>query len=157
MICGSLHVQEAKNSYTKQIKKALDSLRMMDLEALAPGRYEIDGENMFLQVSQSLTQLKKEKRPEVHRKYIDVQYIISGRENIGFCIDRSGLEVIEDLLDSKDVLFYKEDDYAKEVMLPMATGDYAIFFPGEVHRPGCELNGIVPVKKAVIKIKVDSL
>ena len=100
---------------------------------------------------------KNTKRPEVHRDYIDVQYMVHGHELIGFYPDCGDGAVLEDNLDSNAVLFYQEREDDHEIMLPMTDGCYAVFFPEDVHRPCCMMNGPEEVKKIVLKIRVDSL
>ena len=83
--------------------------------------------------------------------------MVHGHEYIGFYPDTKKGEVLEDNLDTNDVLFYKENDQVHELMLPMTDGCYAVFFPEDVHRPCCQMGEAEDVKKIVLKIKVDTL
>ena len=47
---------------------------------LAPGRHEIDGEEVYASVQRHFTKPVAERQYESHRKYIDIQYIHTGRE-----------------------------------------------------------------------------
>ncbi len=69
------------------IEKALDFLRNTDFSALEPGVVEIDGRNIFAQVLDLKTKEKHENRPEVHRRYLDIQFLAWGEERIGIAID----------------------------------------------------------------------
>ncbi len=100
---------------------------------------------------------RETKRPEIHQKYIDVQYMVKGRELIGFYPDCRDGAVLEDHLADRDVLFYAEREDVNEVMLPMTQGQYAVFFPEDVHRPCCMMEKPENIKKAVLKLRVDSL
>lgn len=83
--------------------------------------------------------------------------MVHGHELIGFYPDCKDGAVLEDSLDSNDVLFYKERSDVHEIMLPMTDGCYAIFFPEDVHRPCCMMDAPEDVKKIVLKVRVDSL
>ncbi|EMY8413179.1 YhcH/YjgK/YiaL family protein, partial [Escherichia coli] len=71
------------------IEKALDFLRATDFNALEPGVVEIDGKNIYAQIIDLTT------RPEVHRRYIDIQFLAWGEEKIGIAIDTGNNKVSE--------------------------------------------------------------
>ncbi|MHC4951330.1 MAG: NanQ anomerase/TabA/YiaL family protein, partial [Planctomycetota bacterium] len=50
----------------------------------APGKYEVDGENLFYIVDEYETKPIEKGRLEIHRKYLDIQYIVRGEECIGY-------------------------------------------------------------------------
>lgn len=157
MIYGHIQAKETEAAYTPMIRKALEILRTTDVTDMHHGKYPIDGDKLILQINEITTGPKETKRPEVHAQYIDVQYMVRGHELIGFYPDKKDGEVLEDNLDSNDVLFYKERTDSNEIMLPMVDGTYAVFFPEDVHRPCCQMNEAEDVKKIVLKIRVDSL
>ena len=61
------------------IEKALDFLRATDFNALEPGVVEINGKNIYAQIIDLTTRDKIENRPEVHRRYIDIQFLAWGK------------------------------------------------------------------------------
>ncbi len=148
MIYGSIHAKETESAYTPVIRRALDILRTTDVTDMRHGRYPLDGDKLILQINEVTTGPKNTRRPEVHRDYIDVQYMVHGHELIGFYPDRRDGAVLEDHLTEHDVLFYQEREDIHEVMLPMTDGCYAVFFPEDVHRPCCMMNGPEEVKKS---------
>lgn len=87
------------------IEKALDFLRATDFNALEPGVVEIDGKNIYAQIIDLTTRDKIENRPEVHRRYIDIQFLAWGEEKIGIAIDTGNNKVSESLLDQRDIIF----------------------------------------------------
>ena len=157
MIYGSINAKETGTAYTPMIRKALDVLRTTDATDMQPGKYPLDGDKLILQVNEVTTGPKSTKRPEVHKDYIDVHYLVRGHELIGFYPDLKDSAVLEDQLAENDVLFYQEREDTREVMLPMTEGCYAVFFPEDVHRPDCMTNAPEEVKKIVLKIRVDAL
>ena len=157
MIYGHIHTSESAAAYSETIRKAIQILRETDVTDMHHGKYPLDGDRLILQINEVTTGPKETKRPEVHRKYIDVQYMVHGHEYIGFYPDQKTSMVKEDRLAEDDVLFYEENDRVKEMMLPMTDGCYAIFFPEDVHRPCCQMGEAEDVKKIVLKVRVDTL
>ena len=157
MIYGNIHAKETETAYTPVIRKALDILRTTDVSEMHHGKYPLDGDRLILQINEVTTGPKNTRRPEVHRQYIDVQYMVHGHELIGFYPDCHDGAVREDHLEDNDVLFYAEREDVHELMLPMTDGCYAVFFPEDVHRPCCMMDAPEDVKKIVLKIRVDSL
>ena len=157
MIYGNINAKETEAAYTPVIQKPLEILRTTDVSEMHHGKYPLDGDKLILQINEITTGPKNTKRPEVHRDYIDVQYMVHGQELIGFYPDCKDGVVQEDLLEEKDVLFYEERSDVNELMLPMTDGCYAVFFPEDVHRPCCMMDAPEDVKKIVLKVRVDSL
>ena len=85
---------------------------------------------------------------EGHHKYIDLLYIVSGNEQIG----------VTPLIDQIPMISNKENDYdfydTDVNMIPLTTGMFAIFYPGDLHMPCLTFETPNHVKKVVIKIKI---
>lgn len=121
-------------------------------ENYAVGKYEIEGENLYASVQECNTKSHQDARSEGHRNYIDIQYIVSGSEAIEV-FDIAKAVPNTEYNPQKDVIFFKSSSSATTCILN--TGDYGIFFPHDIHRPGMCLNGTpAPIKKIVVKIKV---
>lgn len=139
----------------RAIEKALDFLRTTDFTALAPGVVDIDGRNIFAQVLDLTTQTWDENRPEVHRRYLDIQFLAWGEEKIGVAIDTGNNEISESLLEQRDIMFYHGSE--NESFIEMTPGTYAIFFPQDVHRPACIRNKISAIRKIVVKVAISEI
>lgn len=61
-----------------RLKRALEYLAAADLNTLEPGRYEIEGAEIFMKVTEGELKREEEASLEVHDKYIDVQVLIAG-------------------------------------------------------------------------------
>jgi biofilm protein TabA len=121
-----------------------------NLQEFPEGKYEIDGDNIFVLIQDYTSRNEKENKWEAHKRYIDIQYILKGTEVIGYKNARS-LNLTEDFFEEKDIAFYNEvEDWTK---LKLEAGEFAIFFPREGHKPCCKSREIESIKKAVIKIK----
>ncbi|EKQ56381.1 MULTISPECIES: YhcH/YjgK/YiaL family protein [unclassified Clostridium] len=149
MIYDNIKNNRDYSSLNRSFIKAFDFLKNYDLKTLEPGEYNIDGDKIFANVQEYTTQWEDEKKLEAHEKYIDIQLIIEGQEIMGFAPVRD-LEIQEDLRTEKDLMFFKEiSDYSR---IQFTSGDYAIFFPEDGHKPGCALNKCSKVKKVVVKV-----
>ena len=157
MIYGHISATATESAFTPVIRKALEILRTTDTTNMHHGKYPLDSDKLILQINEVTTGPKNTNRPEVHKDYIDGQYMVHGHELIGFYPDCKDGSILEDHLADNDVLFYQERNDIHEQMLPMTEGCYAVFFPEDVHRPCCAMNGPEEVKKIVLKIRVDSL
>ncbi len=156
MILGKLErIAKDKTFLAKALIKGLDYLEKTDFSKVINGKYEIEGSSIFALVQEYQTAPKKEKKAENHAKYVDIQYIDRGTEVIGFALGNQQNEIEENLLDEKDAIFYKT--VMDEMDLIISEGEYAIFFPDEIHRPGCNYGSGCQVKKVVIKVAADLL
>jgi biofilm protein TabA len=156
MIFGSIRNLETDRKYLgKALVRGLEYLDKTDFSNLEAGRYEIDGSALFALVQEYRTAPKGEKKPEAHRRYVDIQYVHRGAETIGCGLANPANEVSEDRLEEKDVLNFKT--IQNEMDLILTPGMYAILFPQDVHRPGCNYGEGGNVKKVVLKIHMDLL
>ena len=133
-----------------RIQKSFDYIRQTDLKKLKPGRYDIDGDKIFALISEYQTKAELEGKLEAHRKYIDVQYVIEGEELMGYA-PLGDQEISEPYKEENDIIFYK----GERVFIKVYGGMFAIFFPEDVHMPGIQVEKKSPVRKLVIKVKVD--
>lgn len=153
MICGNKQDIEKILPYVSEgLQKALQYIKETNFAEVNNGEYEIDGRDVFVRINTYATEDKINKKPEAHNQYIDVQYLGAGEEIIYFTPRRAEHIVVEDHANESDLLFYEEIEEKDHVVLQ--TGDFAVFFPWELHRPGCSTkNGMQEVQKIVVKIK----
>ena len=156
MFCSSLSTLETDRLVLHQyLVRALEYLASKNFSAVAPGRYDIDGDDMFALVQEYRTQPKSAKKAEAHRRFIDIQFVGSGAEIIGFAPAGAPAEICKNYSADKDaVMFTKVSD---ETDLILAGGMYAILFPGEIHRPQCAYGSEALVKKIVIKAAITAI
>jgi len=155
MIVGHIEQTGSERGYAPVLREAIGVLRSADWSAKPPGTYEIDGDRMYVMVQEMTTEPRDRRRPESHRKYIDIQYLLDGAERIGVTRRRGAEPIAEDMLEGKDVVYY--EDVAHDAELDLTPGMYAVFFPDDIHRPCCNVNGETRIKKAVLKLKVSAL
>ena len=95
MIASSFYANDDLNRYPRPIRTALCWLQNHDVAAMEPGVYEIEGQDIYAQVFDLTTAPRAEKKPEVHKEYIDVQYLAAGEELLGFAPDKGGRPIAE--------------------------------------------------------------
>lgn len=156
MIYSSIYASYSKGAYSPQVERAIEYCRKTDFSDWKDGRYPID-EDFIVQVNDRVTRDKEQNFPEVHRKFVDFQFMLKGRDYIGFYPDEGNNEIAEDYLAEMDTIFYKENPQVTEQMLPMHEGNFAVFFPEDVHRPLCRMDQPEAIRIIVIKLKVRSL
>lgn len=133
-----------------QLDKALDVLKSTDFAALEPGSYPVN-DDVYYNVMEPTVKPWEETKWECHRRYIDIQHALTDGEQIAAC----------PLEDVKGWTAYDEKgdcsvsaEEAPFVVLPTNGDNFAIFFPGDAHRPCWATNGAKAVKKVVIKVRV---
>lgn len=152
MIFGNIqHVDEILPWLPAPLKRALSHLKSTDFGSLAAGTYELEGRDIYVMVVDLTTKPAAETRPEVHRAYLDVQFVWSGCERIGVAPDTGRNPVAEDLLAERDLLFYGSTE--NESLIDLHAGDFAVLFPSDVHRPAGQVAGPTAVRKVVVKIR----
>ena len=135
----------------ERIAKGLALLNDEAVRNSAPGRYEVDGEDMYYNFDSYETMPAGQGRFEAHRRYIDIQYIVSGREWIGVR-EIEGLRVQAGYDAKKDIEFYYSAEPMSRVVL--GAGDFAIFRPGDAHMPCRMFDKPERVRKIVVKVGV---
>jgi biofilm protein TabA len=130
----------------KGFLKAIEFLLRPDLKDLPIGKYEIDAERVYAMVSNALGRRKEDALLEMHKKYIDIQLVLAGIDNMGWkptsmCKQPSGKYVQED-----DVQLFADNP---DVWLSTESGMFAIFFPEDAHAP---LISSGQLHKVVVKV-----
>ncbi len=150
MIVTDLKHIEHQVSMTPSIKKAIAFLRRQDIQGLADGRVELDEDRVFAIVQRYETVKTDSPKFECHRKYIDVQFIASGEEIIGWA--PAERMTITDAYDAgKDICF---GNVAAEKWTPvyLQTGQLAVLWPEDSHAPKLATDRLSRVMKIVVKV-----
>jgi biofilm protein TabA len=132
-----------------RFEKAFAFLRRGDLAEMAEGRHEIDGDRLFCLISNGPGRSREEAPLEAHRKYIDIQYVMAGTDEMGWK-PTAACRIVEVNYDpEKDIAFFGD---APQTWTPVPAGSFALFFPRDAHAP---LVSSGPIHKAVLKIAVE--
>ena len=142
--------------------KAVDFLKNTDLAALEPGKYEIDGKDVYANVSAYTTIPWEEAKYEAHEHYTDIQYVIEGSEVMTYAPAHE-MTVKTPYNPDKDVVFFENTTDGLQVVvkagqyLQIVAGpdQYLIFNPWDAHKPKAANGAPAPIKKVIVKIKED--
>lgn len=145
------NIGNAKQYYglSKNIQTALEFLQNMDSNQLVNGKNDIDGDALFLFFYEYDTRYKDEGVLEAHKKYLDLQYIVDGKELIGYKNIR-GLKPIDEYCEDKDIYFFEGECDFIEITKDM----FIILYPEDGHMPCISKGKSNKVKKIVAKIKL---
>lgn len=128
--------------------RAFDYLRNTDLQALAPGRHTVVGDDLFAIVEHCHGRTRAEARLESHRRYIDIQLVLEGVDKMGWKPLAECTQPIGEFDEARDIIFY-DDAPASWVATP--PGSFCLFFPDDAHAP---LVSDDMIRKVVMKIAV---
>ena len=104
-----------------------------------------DGNRFFI----SATTTKAPAFAEAHRNYLDIQYVVKGKEVVGWA-DLADCKPEGDFNETKDVGKYSgEFEY-----FTVPEGICYVVFPEDAHMPSCHLDVPNDFVKVVVKLKV---
>ncbi len=148
MILDDLEHASRYCSLNPGFRLGFEFLRRADLVTLPSGRHEIDGDRAFALINRDPGRGRAGARLEAHRKYIDIQFLVDGQEEIGWRPTHQCAHVTEPYLPERDIMFFGD---VPQTWIWLPQGKYLIFFPEDAHAP---LAAGGPNTKAVIKIAV---
>lgn len=143
-----------KHKKLRVLERAFNFLETASVETKAPGRYALDGERLYATVVEDKTIAIETAQFEEHRKYIDVHYLVRGKEMIGSA-NSSTLKVKKPYSTEVEAALYERP--AKYIQLKLKPGEFTVFFPGQAHMPGCFLDRSEVIRKVVVKMLAESL
>jgi biofilm protein TabA len=138
-------------SLTSRFANAFEFLKKADT-SLKLGRHEIDGDNVFALVQKYTTKPLEKAQFEVHRKYIDVQFVHSGRETILWAPLASLKKVTMPYTDEQDAALFSL--IPDSTPMHLSAGHFAILYPEDGHAPCCVWDAPCEVCKVVVKVRV---
>ena len=138
MLIGDLTRVDFKLGLPQVIAETCEYLKGLDLEKLEVGRHDIT-DQIYMNVMEPELAEADSKQAELHHKYLDIQVLIQGVENIEFGVTYPDL--------TKYDTYREDDDYQ---LTPQ------IFYPYEPHKPCCNVDGkSAKIKKLVVKVPVE--
>ena len=145
MIYDRLANSSIYSDLNPRIKTAFDFLNNTNLENFTPGRYELEGDTVYVLVQEYEPKPVDQGKWEAHHRYVDVQYMLHGCERIDFA-----------LLDHMQLGEYNPEKDSQALNgqgqhLLLEEGSFVVFFPQDAHMPGLSLGKPEKVKKIVLK------
>jgi len=154
MIVTQLDQLAQQSAQLNGLQQAISFIQASLGQNLPEGRAEIDGNRIYALI-QSYDTKPDADHPsfEAHRKYVDVQYILAGKELIGWA----------PLTALVDAMPYNDENDVQHGSVPadsltlarLSAGQVALLYPSDAHAPGLADGHPAPVKKIVVKIALD--
>lgn len=147
MILDTLRNAAKYTNLKDGVSEAFGFLDQPGLAELPEGRHDILGDRVYAIIARTEGRSVSDGELEGHRKYVDIQYVISGDESIGWS-PREGLETSTEYNGEDDLEFFAGEPHSVVCVPP---GSFALFLPTDAHLP---LIGEGPIHKVVVKIAV---
>ncbi|MEQ1663140.1 MAG: YhcH/YjgK/YiaL family protein [Thiobacillus sp.] len=128
--------------------RAFEFLRSTDLKSLAPGKHTVQGEQIFAIVEACQGRTRTEAQLECHRRYIDIQLVLEGVDEMGWKPLSECVNPATDYNEARDIRFFN-DTPSSWITTP--AGSFCLFFPDDAHAPLVS-DGFI--RKIVVKIAV---
>jgi YhcH/YjgK/YiaL family protein len=151
MIVDRLENADLYAPLSPRFARAFAALRDHAFVNQPDGRYEIDGDRLYCLVQRYTTRPPEKCNLEAHRRYIDIQLIVSGEELIRVA-PAGGLELRQGYDPGSDKALFHPREGMSSVRLPALS--FALFFPQDAHMPCMQADGPAEVHKAVVKVRI---
>jgi YhcH/YjgK/YiaL family protein len=148
MILSSLSQSSRYAALHPLFQRAFDYIRDTDLFALAPGRYNIAGDDLIAIVELVQGRTREMAKLEAHRRYIDIQLVLEGDEQMGWKPLEDCFNPVSEHSMEKDIRFFHD---APASYVPVPPDHFCIFFPEDAHAP---LIGSGQIRKVIFKVAV---
>ncbi|MDF9829646.1 YhcH/YjgK/YiaL family protein [Parabacteroides sp. PF5-6] len=146
MIHDSRKNMQAIASLHPLFAQAIAFVEKTDFTTLEDGRYEIEGDRLYVAISTITGKKQEEAVLETHNRYIDIQFPLSGVETIGWKAGSDLQTVTQPYAADKDITFFGDQPTTYTAIHP---GEFAVYFPEDGHAPGI---GQGTIRKVVIKV-----
>ncbi len=153
MIVANLEELAAQLPANAHFAKAIAYLQDPANVLLPDGRYEIEGDAVYAMAQRYTTlAFQPDAKYEAHQRYIDIQYMVSGCEIMGWA-------ALEDMTITKAYLPEKDVcngicAVEKGTLIKVKAGQAAVFFPSDAHAPKIAFGEPEQVHKIVIKVAI---
>ncbi len=147
MVFDTLENLETYRNIHPRIYKGLDILRS-DLSAMEDGRYPVEGEDLFFTL-QTYETKPDNLFPEAHKKYVDIQYMLTGAEIIGVGALKDMTEV--ESRPENDISLYQ----GPLDRITLTPGKFVVLWPQDAHAAGIAVGAPGPCRKCVVKVRID--
>ncbi|OHD21077.1 MAG: hypothetical protein A2064_06240 [Spirochaetes bacterium GWB1_66_5] len=157
MIADRLEHLDRYRGLDPRLDRGLEALRWLAAAPPADGRHELEGAELYASLSTYETGNPAGKSYEAHRRYIDIQAVLAGRELL-YWAPLADLAARRGYSEAEDAAFF-EDPAGGGAGLLLDPGSFVVLFPQDAHKPGCRVSGGSggsggQVRKLVLKVRV---
>ncbi|WP_284037281.1 YhcH/YjgK/YiaL family protein [Neobacillus sp. 114] len=150
MIADHISNSELYKGINERVNRAIHYIQTHDFSGLQTGMHEVYGEELFFNLIEYDTKEAEERFWESHKKYIDLHYILEGKEFVAYELFER-MSVKQDY-DEQDDFFLLEGKVQSKVKLEQ--GNFMLLYPKDVHMTGIKVDGAERVRKVVFKILI---
>ncbi len=149
MIFGNINQLNEFSFLEKAVKECFDYAKEQDLSSFEPGKHEIDGDRLFVNIVEYTTKTPEERFWEAHKNYLDVHVMLCGTEQI----DLNFIQNMElkEFVEADDFL-PMEGEANSHVIL--TDKDFLICYPSDAHRTAVKVGEPQTIKKAIFKVQI---
>lgn len=148
MILSTLSQSDRYVTLHPLFERAFEYIRDTDLLSLAAGHYPVVGDDLFAIVANVPERTCVEAKLECHRRYIDIQLVLEGVDEMGWKALTDCTQPVSDYSAEKDIQFFHD---APVTWIITPPGAFCVFFPEDAHAP---LVSMKSIRKVIIKIAV---
>ena len=150
MIIGRIHRITNYYGLMPEIGEAVEFA--LSLTKKPAGRYEYDRfpeGKVYVLIQEGATQPYESGKAEAHRRYLDVQFLLEGKETVYYADIESMKEAVP-YDEAKDIAFYEAGGQPARI----EEGMFYAAFPHDGHMPCRDLDGTQNYRKIVLKIRI---
>jgi len=147
MIFDTINNADRYTNLHPLFSRAFEFVRNTDLNALASGIHYIVEKQLFVIVEQADGRAREAAKLECHRKYIDIQLVLEGRDEMGWKSLADCHAPVADFSAERDVQFFTDPI---DTWVATHPNEFCIFFPQDAHAP---LVGRGKIRKVIFKVE----
>ena len=148
MILDTLNNLEHYTALHPLFPKVIAFIRSNDLTALSAGKHPIIDKQLFVIMEEAQGRSRNEAKLECHRKYIDIQLVLQGTDEMGWKPLAACQQPVSDYSEERDIRFFND---AADSWISTPANAFCIFFPEDAHAP---LVSSGKIRKLIFKIAV---
>jgi YhcH/YjgK/YiaL family protein len=150
MIFSTLSQAERYAKLHPLFPRAFDYIRNTDLHALTVGIHTIIENQLFVIVEEAQGRSREEAKLECHRKYIDIQLVLEGTDEMGWKPLADCHNPVGDYSEERDIRFFNDP---ADSWVSTPANAFCIFFPDDAHAP---LVSSGKIRKCIFKVAVET-
>ncbi len=132
-----------------RLQQAFELLAQTDLNALPAGKTELDGSDIFVNISETNLKRVEDAKLEIHNTYVDIQILLVGeQEGFGWTPRAALTQPVDVYNEQKDIQFFND---AHQTIVYLRKGQFTILMPEDGHAP---MIGSGAIKKAIVKVRL---
>lgn len=148
MILDSLKNSALYENVNPRMKKAFALIASTDWTTMETGIHELDGKDIYVNVMERELKQKSDAKLEVHNEYIDIQVLVTGKEEAFGWSERKDLRMPQGEFNAeKDIQFF---DDVPQTYYTLRPGQFTVLFPEDGHAP---MVGEGTMRKIIVKVR----